>query len=58
MKIRDGIKFGIGYMVAQVLFYAVTGHFERKAANDDEYMNGLKDRKPDLYNSLLKYRKN
>lgn len=57
MKIRDGIKFGIGYLIAQVLFYGVTNVIERASANDDEYMERLKERKPDLYKRLLKYRK-
>lgn len=56
MKIRDGIKFGIGYIIAQLLLYGVTNVIERLEANDDEYMERLKYRNPNLYNRLLKYR--
>lgn len=57
MKIRDGIKFGIGYIIAQVLFYGVADIIERLEANDDEYMERLKGRDPKRYEKLLKYRR-
>ena len=56
MKIKDGFKFGIGYIIAYVFMYGIGNAIERVAANDDEYMERLKDRNPEQYNRLLKYR--
>ena len=62
LKVKDAIKFGfgvtIGYYIADCLQYVVLGALRattRNIVNDEEYMNGLKDRNPDLYEKCKKY---
>ena len=62
MKIKDGIKAGIGFTIGMTLtgatikwFFNKNEDFLRKVANDEEFMDGIKTRNPDLYEKLQKY---
>ena len=61
---RNGFKFGVGLILGclagELIVYATDNlltRFLEKNANDEDYMSGLELRNPDLYQRLLKYRK-
>ncbi len=62
MKIKDGIKAGIGFVIGMTLtmatikwFFNKNEDFLRKVANDEEFMDSIKTRNPDMYEKLQKY---
>lgn len=52
MKIKDGIKAGIGFTIGATL---TRGALMRLMANDKEYMEKLKTDDPAGYETLQKY---
>lgn len=57
MKIRDGIKLGIGFTIVKFTINLADVVVKQTLAKDDEYMEREKDRDPEWYEELLKYRK-
>lgn len=62
MKIKEYIKAGVGITVGVVLtmatikwFFNKNEDFLRRVANDEEFMDGIKTRNPDMYEKLQKY---
>lgn len=58
---KTGLGISLGLCAGEVVKYFVRNLCEKiltKNANDEQYMTYLKIRNPDLYERLLKYRKN
>ena len=59
MKIKDGIKAGIGFTIGMSLTCGaikfVSEKLMNKLANDEEYMEKLKTEDPAGYETLQKY---
>lgn len=59
MKIKDGIKAGIGFTIGTTLTCGavsiINGALVRLIANDEEYMEKLKTDDPARYETLKKY---
>ena len=57
-SIKQGFGLAIGYTLAMTLLHVVSESFMKKAAKDEKYMEGLKDRDPEFYEKLKKYQSN
>lgn len=59
MKIKDGIKAGVGFAIGMSLTCGalkfISEKLESKMANDKEYMEQLKTEDPAAYQNLKKY---
>lgn len=53
---KKGFGLAIGVCFGYGLFNAIADEFLRWRASDDEYMEDIKTRKPDVYEDLKKYR--
>ena len=59
MKIKDGIKAGVGFTIGMSLtcwvLKFISEKLMSKIANNDEYMEQLKTSDPDVYEILKKH---
>ena len=59
MKIKDGIKAGVGFTIGMSLTWGILKFISEKLlstiANDEEYMEQLKTSDPDVYEILKKH---
>lgn len=55
-NVKKGFGFAIGYKLGASMLSVLVSGWLRRWARDDEYMEGLKDRRPDLYETLEKYK--
>lgn len=56
--IKKGFGFAVGFELGKTIVWTVAKFITDTAAKDDEYMEGLKERKPELYERLKKTQSN
>lgn len=55
-NVKTGFGFAIGWELGQIIIGAIARTICKSAANDENYMDGLKERNPDLYKKIIHYK--
>ena len=55
-NIKKGFGFGIGYCLGKGVINVIGINMLRHVANDDKYMEDLRNRNPDSYEVIKKYK--
>ena len=56
-SMKKGFGFSAGVILGHATLSAIAGRILRWIANDESYMEGLKNRDPEEYEELKKYQK-
>lgn len=57
-NIKKGFGLAIGWTFGKAIVGTIGTAILRSSANDKKYVEGLKERRPDLYEELKKYQTN
>ena len=57
-NVKKGFGLAVGWTLGKALVATISNRILIRSANDEKYMDGIKDRRPDLYEKMKKFQSN